>query len=144
MLLIFQLCVIPFNLHTHQSIGYMQLPDNFQDIYKGIFGEASTSEIYTHCKRELIHAIWELLLDEDFMHAYEHGIVICCGDGVTRRVFPRFFSYSADYPEKFVPCWLLNTILIFPTGFFWQTSSSLASVHALGVLSRRPTFRRWE
>jgi hypothetical protein len=82
----------------------MQLPDNFQDIYKGIFGKASTSEIYTHCKRELIHAIWELLLDEDFMHAYEHGIVICCGDGVTRRVFPQFFSYSADYPEKFVPC----------------------------------------
>lgn len=47
-----------------------------------------------------MQAIWRLLLDEDFMHAYEHGIVIRCGDGITRRVFPRFFNYSADYPEK--------------------------------------------
>jgi hypothetical protein len=81
-------------------VSLCQLPDNFQDIYINIFGEASSSEVYTHCKRELIQAIWKLLLDEDFMHAYKYGIVIRCGDGVTRRVFPRFFSYSADYPEK--------------------------------------------
>jgi len=49
-----------------------------------------------------MQAMWDLLLDEDFMHAYEHGIVITCGDGITRRVFPRFFTYSADYPEKYV------------------------------------------
>lgn len=47
-----------------------------------------------------MHAIWLLLLDADFMHAYEHGVVIMCGDGVVRRVFPRIFTYSADYPEK--------------------------------------------
>jgi hypothetical protein len=47
-----------------------------------------------------MHAIWDLLLDEEFMHAYEHGNIICCSDGVTQRIFPRFFSYSADYPEK--------------------------------------------
>lgn len=34
------------------------------------------------------------------MHAYEHGFVLLCGDGITRRLFPRFFCYSADYPEK--------------------------------------------
>ncbi|TBU36276.1 hypothetical protein BD309DRAFT_1073507, partial [Dichomitus squalens] len=27
-------------------------------------------------------------------------VLIVCGDGVTRRVFPRIFTYSADYPEK--------------------------------------------
>jgi hypothetical protein len=81
-------------------VSLCQLPENFQDIYINIFGEASSSEVYTHCKRELIQAIWKLLLDEDFMHAYKYGIVIRCGDGVTRHVFPRFFSYSADYPEK--------------------------------------------
>jgi Plavaka transposase len=48
-----------------------------------------------------MQAIWDLLLDEEFLHAYEHGIIIECGDGVTRRVFPRFFTYSADYPEKY-------------------------------------------
>ncbi|KIJ17498.1 hypothetical protein PAXINDRAFT_110880 [Paxillus involutus ATCC 200175] len=56
--------------------------------------------MYTHCKRELMHAIWELLLDEDFMRAYKYGILIECADGITRRIFPRFFTYSADYPEK--------------------------------------------
>jgi hypothetical protein len=78
----------------------IKLPDDFQDSYFSFFGDASSSEVYTHCKRELMQAIWRLLLDEDFMHAYEHGIVIRCGDGITRRVFPRFFNYSADYPEK--------------------------------------------
>ncbi len=47
-----------------------------------------------------MHALWLLLLDEEFLHAYEHGIVIRCGDGITRHVFPRIFTYSADYPEK--------------------------------------------
>jgi hypothetical protein len=49
-----------------------------------------------------MHAIWALLLNPEFMHAYEHGIVIKCADGVMRRVYPRFFTYSADYPEKYV------------------------------------------
>ncbi|KAK7689177.1 hypothetical protein QCA50_007868 [Cerrena zonata] len=44
--------------------------------------------------------IWLLLLNKEFMHAYEHGIIILCGDGIRRRVFPRFLVYSADYPEK--------------------------------------------
>ncbi len=34
------------------------------------------------------------------MHAYEHGVVIKFADGISRRVFPRIFIYSADYPEK--------------------------------------------
>jgi hypothetical protein len=31
-----------------------------------------------------MHAIWELLLDDEFMHAYEHGIVITFADGIAR------------------------------------------------------------
>ena len=54
----------------------------------------------THCRRELMHAVWRMLLDDEFMHAYQYGIVIKCLDGVERRVFPRFFTYAADYPEK--------------------------------------------
>jgi hypothetical protein len=65
-----------------------------------IFGEPASSSTFTHLKRELVHAIWELILDGKFVEAYKHGIVIRCSDGITRRVFPRFFSYSADYPEK--------------------------------------------
>lgn len=47
-----------------------------------------------------MHAVWLAILDGEFMEAYIHGILIVCGDGVTRRIFPRFFTYAADYPEK--------------------------------------------
>jgi hypothetical protein len=47
-----------------------------------------------------MHAIWCLLLDAKFLHAYEHGILIKFADGITRQVFPQIFTYSADYLEK--------------------------------------------
>ncbi len=57
--------------------------------------------ILTHCRRELMHGVWRILLDEDFIHAYKYGMVVKCAlDGIERRVYPRFFTYSADYPEK--------------------------------------------
>jgi len=34
-----------------------------------------------------MHAVWELLLDDDFMKAYQEGLIITCGDGVTRKYF---------------------------------------------------------
>jgi hypothetical protein len=47
-----------------------------------------------------MHAIWSLLLDEEFMEAYIHGMLVECVDGIVRRFFPWIFTYSADYPEK--------------------------------------------
>ena len=58
--------------------------------------------LFTHCHRELFHAQWKDILDDEFFYAYEHGIVLEAGDGVKRRLFPRIFTYSADYPEKYV------------------------------------------
>jgi len=55
-----------------------------------------------HCRREVLHAQWDLLLDEEFIEAYEHGIVVQCCDGVERRFYLRIFTYSADYKEKYV------------------------------------------
>ncbi|KAJ3809810.1 hypothetical protein F5876DRAFT_77388 [Lentinula aff. lateritia] len=63
-------------------------------------GATQSKEIITHCSRELYHAIWRFLLDDEFIHAYRYGIVIKCFDGVEHRIYPRFFTYSADYPEK--------------------------------------------
>lgn len=56
----------------------------------------------THCEREYFHAQWKELLDNEFLEAYVHGVVIECCDGVKRRFYLRIFIYSADYPEKFV------------------------------------------
>jgi hypothetical protein len=54
----------------------------------------------THLRRELAHAVWILLMDDEFMHAYIHGIVFQLVDGIRRIFFLRFLTYSADYPEK--------------------------------------------
>ncbi|KAJ3562565.1 hypothetical protein NP233_g9492 [Leucocoprinus birnbaumii] len=82
-----------------------QLPKRFQDWYrkeskhKGKEHSASR-ELFTHMKRELMHAIWTLLLDPEFRYAYVHGIAVDCADGICHLLFPWFFTYSADYPEK--------------------------------------------
>ena len=49
-----------------------------------------------------MHAVWKHLIDDAFIHAMKYGIVIKCRDGVERRVYPRIFTYSADYPEKYI------------------------------------------
>ena len=75
----------------------------------------------TFCHRELIHAQWKILIEDDFIEAWKHGIVIICCDGVTRRFYPHIFTHSGDYPEKYVEftifsflleCSLVNRILL--------------------------------
>ena len=48
-----------------------------------------------------MHGAWNIILDDDFVHACAFGIVLMCIDGIERRVYPRIFTYSADYPEKY-------------------------------------------
>lgn len=71
-------------------------------MYKSVYDSTANAQVLTYLKRELVHAIWSLLLTDDFVNAYIFGIVVLCADGVSRRLFPRFFTYSADYPEKCV------------------------------------------
>jgi hypothetical protein len=65
-------------------------------------GGSISKELMTHCRREVLHAQWSILLDDEFLEAYMHGIVIMCCDGISRRFYPRILTYSADYPEKYV------------------------------------------
>ncbi|KAG2062496.1 hypothetical protein BDR04DRAFT_971977, partial [Suillus decipiens] len=57
------------------------LPKDIQEVYMDIFGEPTTSNVHTHLKQELMHAIWHLILDGKFMKVYKHGLVIQCSDG---------------------------------------------------------------
>ncbi|KAJ7732533.1 hypothetical protein B0H16DRAFT_1770162 [Mycena metata] len=88
---------------AEHHVAYIpSLPDSIQDDISKFHAKWSTQkgDILTHCRRELMHAVWKYLLDDEFVHAYTYGIVIKCADGVERRVYPRLFTYSADYPEK--------------------------------------------
>jgi hypothetical protein len=42
------------------------------------------------------------MLDDDFLEAYAHGLVIDGCDGIRRRHYPRLLTYSLDYQEKCV------------------------------------------
>jgi hypothetical protein len=91
----------PFKVSSSAKLTSWQLPDSFKDFtgtYTG--GKGIGREYATHCQRELFQAQWKVLLDHEFLEAYEHGIVILCCDGIKRRFYPRLFTYSADYPEK--------------------------------------------
>ncbi|KAG6818921.1 hypothetical protein H0H93_000270 [Arthromyces matolae] len=86
----------------HHLAYIPSLPDSFQDIAATAHSKWKTQKksILTHCRRELMHAVWDFLFDDDFIHAFKYGMVIKCVDGIERRVYPRLFTYSADYPEK--------------------------------------------
>ena len=78
-----------------------QLPPEFKDFAMAhVGGKGPNQAFLTHCHRELLHAQWKILLDDDFLEAYEHGVVIECCDGWKRRFYLRIFTYAADYPEK--------------------------------------------
>jgi hypothetical protein len=61
---------------------------------------SATGPVLRFLKVDLMQQIWLLILDDDFVSAYAHGFLVTCGDGVKRRIFPRIFTYAADYPEK--------------------------------------------
>lgn len=73
------------------------------------------ASLLAHCCRVLFHSCWDILLDEDFLEAYHHGVILKCADGVLRRVFPRIFTYSADYPEKYGFQPVLSRVLNHPS-----------------------------
>lgn len=78
-----------------------QLPDDIQDYIRDNYtGKAPVKILLTHLRRELFHGTWEVVLDDDFVEIYHHGVVVLCADGVIRRLYPRIYIYSADYPEK--------------------------------------------
>ena len=60
----------------------------------------------------MFHEQWKIIMDNEFMEAYLHGIVIHCTDARARRFYPRFFIYSADYPEKCVPAFDLFSVTL--------------------------------
>ena len=78
----------------------MKLGDEIQEFYQETFGKVAMAGILTYLRRELAHAIWRLLLDDDLMCAYTDGEAIKLFDQIMRAMFPCFLFYSADYPEK--------------------------------------------
>ncbi|KAI6105955.1 hypothetical protein EDD16DRAFT_1491607 [Pisolithus croceorrhizus] len=78
------------------------LLESLDKFLNGLTKRKNHADLLAHCKCELCHAIWGIMLDNEFIEAYRSGIVITCHNGVLRHVYPQIFTYSADYPEKYV------------------------------------------
>ena len=76
-----------------------QLPPTFKRTLEEL-GVEPKPTLLAHCRQELFQGVWRLILDDEFRQACEHGMVVDCIDGIRRRIYPRLFTYSADYPEK--------------------------------------------
>jgi hypothetical protein len=63
-------------------------------------GKQPSDNLVRHMRQSVFHGALHLLLDNKFRDAWINGIKITFADGVERLVFPRIFTYSADYPEK--------------------------------------------
>ncbi|KAG6831420.1 hypothetical protein H0H92_010633 [Tricholoma furcatifolium] len=95
--------VKPSSFAAHHLAYLPSIPEIIQDIYIKLFNQAAPASSLKHLKRDLVQAIWEMLLsNENFREAYHKGIVVCCGDGTWRRFFIRFFAYLADYVERII------------------------------------------
>ncbi|RDB18151.1 hypothetical protein Hypma_000655 [Hypsizygus marmoreus] len=97
----YERCKPTNNLFEHVAY-FEKLPDEFKDFAKSFIGDGHqlSKGFLRFCREEWMHAQWKVLLDEDFMDAYKHGIVIQSLDGIKCRFYPRILTYSADYPEK--------------------------------------------
>ncbi|KIM28587.1 hypothetical protein M408DRAFT_307928 [Serendipita vermifera MAFF 305830] len=91
----------PSSRAVHQIAFIPKVNDSLHDflIRLGV-AKGADAKLLAHCRRELMHAVWAKILDDDFVAGYKEGWAVICEDGIQRRLFPRIFTYSADYPEK--------------------------------------------
>ena len=81
-----------------------------QDFYLQAFQCSATAAILTQCKWEIMQAVWQFLLDVDFVQAYKNVIIIKFPDGIFHCVFPQIFTCAANYPEKYISYYTLHIL----------------------------------
>jgi hypothetical protein len=59
-------------------------------MYTTVYDSTANANILTFLQHELMHAIWSLLLTNNFVNAYVFGIVVLYADGMSRQLFPWF------------------------------------------------------
>ncbi|KDR76065.1 hypothetical protein GALMADRAFT_67478 [Galerina marginata CBS 339.88] len=76
----------PGEFAAHHIAYIPKLGDKIHDWYFKTFGKVPTAAMLTHLRRELIQAIWLLLLDDEMMRAYEEGEAIKLFDDILRAM----------------------------------------------------------
>ncbi|KAK2467954.1 hypothetical protein APHAL10511_000249 [Amanita phalloides] len=85
---------------AHHIAYIPKLSNKIQEFCVAQFQKPAMSHVLSHLHQELMHEIWTIILDDEFLKSYTEGILVEFNDSVVHRVFPRVLTYSADYPEK--------------------------------------------
>nr|GAT43813.1 predicted protein [Mycena chlorophos] len=81
-------------------VYFPTLPTNIKEKFQEHYGHRMPDDVLTNLKRDLFHAVWALLIDDEFVDTYINGFAHECLDKAIRRLFPRLPAYMMDYPEK--------------------------------------------
>lgn len=113
-------------LSSALGLTISQLSNKIQDFYMNTYSMSASTAVLTHCKCELMQAIWFYLLDSNFLHAYEHGIIIRCLDGISCQVFLQLFTY--------ICCRLSREVSLVSCYHSYLTNSSCSDRILLGCM----------
>ncbi|THU90531.1 hypothetical protein K435DRAFT_864214 [Dendrothele bispora CBS 962.96] len=88
----------PFKVRQPQAISIWRIS---YSLYSVDIRSLPTADVLSHLKRELMQAVWIVLLnDPSLIEAFVNGLILTCLDGITRRFMIRWLTYSSDYPEN--------------------------------------------
>ncbi|KAG2002286.1 hypothetical protein CC2G_004487 [Coprinopsis cinerea AmutBmut pab1-1] len=92
----------PSSKSAYHTAYIPKISDRIFHWFRETFGVNLSPAHQAFLKKELVHAVWALLMDPEFMYAYVHGFEWEFWDKVIRLVFPRIFTHSSDYPERLI------------------------------------------
>ena len=128
MWLIFRLFVYHVCNSRHSTDIASQLPDNFKDFAtRNAGGKCPSDAFFAHCHCELFHEQWKVLLNDKLIDAYKHGIILICCDEIKRWFYPQIFTYSTDYPEK----WVMDSCKFYLGELMWSVRILIACLRNL-------------
>ncbi|THV02941.1 hypothetical protein K435DRAFT_652331, partial [Dendrothele bispora CBS 962.96] len=107
------------------------LPDVIGAEYYKKFSETPSAEVLRFLKREIMQAVWMLLMNDEFVHAHKHGFLEKCADSKVRRFFPRFYTYSADNMDRI----LLVCMKFIAECFCPGCLAKKSDIHKLGTVN---------
>ena len=91
-----------------------------------------------------MHAVWAILLNDDFLYAYEHRIIILCPDDRSQCFYPRIYIWPTIQKSEHINFFGADN---FSDGLLTIEHSlprfaTLVPVHALDVLFQKARFQK--
>ncbi|TFY52773.1 hypothetical protein EVJ58_g9823 [Rhodofomes roseus] len=122
----------PSAFAAHHLAYVPSLPQAFQDWYQAMHGISATADVLRFCGKEIMHAIWLLILDDEFMKAYHEGMLTIPKGSYWRACvsWGDVHAPGATLQRTISPAWDQRRILSFARTFASMNPVSIQSYPA--------------